>query len=42
MEYILTVQEKRRHANLLIQLWRFAMLSVRFMRLTRLGCARPR
>jgi hypothetical protein len=41
VEYTITPKEKRRQTNLLFQLWRVSVLSLKFMRLTRLGCARP-
>lgn len=41
MEYIITAKEKRWQTNLLYQLWRVTVLSIKFIRLTRLGCARP-
>ena len=38
MEYMITAHEKKRQRNLVYQLWRLAVLSLRFMKLTRLGC----
>jgi hypothetical protein len=38
MEYMITAREKKRQRNLVYQLWRLAVLSLRFMKLTRLGC----
>jgi hypothetical protein len=38
MEYTITTREKKRQRNLVFQLWRLAVLSLRFMKLTRLGC----
>lgn len=42
MEYVISPQEKRRQTNLLYQLWRVTVLSLKFMRLTRVGCVSPR
>jgi hypothetical protein len=42
MQFVMTSGEKRRQRSLPYQLWRVAVLSLRFMRLTRLGCAAPR
>ncbi len=41
MEYVISPQEKRQQTNLLYQLWRVTILSFKFMRLTRVGCASP-
>jgi len=38
MEYTITTSEKKRQRNLFYQLWRLAALSLRFIKLTRLGC----
>jgi hypothetical protein len=35
---MITEREKKRQGNLVYQLWRLAVLSLRFMKLTRLGC----
>ena len=37
MEYMITAREKKRQGNLPIQLYRLVVLSLRFMKLTRLG-----
>ena len=37
MEYMITAREKKRQSNLPIQLYRLLVLSLRFMKLTRLG-----
>lgn len=37
MQYLITTKEKRRQHNLLYQLWRLTALSLKFMKLTRLG-----
>ncbi|MDJ0893157.1 MAG: hypothetical protein QNK18_18430 [Gammaproteobacteria bacterium] len=37
MEYTISVREKKWQRNLPYQLWRVMVLSVRFMKLTRLG-----
>lgn len=37
MRYVITERERRRQTNLPFQLWRLVVLSVRFMRLTRLA-----
>ena len=37
MEYTISAREKRWQRNLPYQLWRAMVLSVRFMKLTRLG-----
>ena len=42
MQFVMTTAEKRRQRSLPYQLWRVTLLSLRFMKLTRLGCARPR
>ena len=39
MKYVITEREKRLQQSLPRQLWRFVVLSVRFMRLTRTGGA---
>jgi len=41
MKYVMTEREKKQQQSLPRQLWRFVVLSVRFMRLTRTGYARP-
>ncbi len=37
MEYTISAREKKWQRNLPYQLWRLVVLSVRFMKLTRLG-----
>lgn len=41
MKYVITEREKKLQQSLPLQLWRFLVLSVRFVRLTRTACARP-
>lgn len=36
MLYVITEKDKRRQRNLVLQLWRFGTLSLRFMRLLKL------
>jgi hypothetical protein len=38
MEYVMTKGVKVRQGSLLYQLWRFMLLSMRFAKLTRVGC----
>jgi hypothetical protein len=40
MKYVLTKAEKRRQQNLLLQMWRFVVLSIKFMKLTRVDYSR--
>jgi hypothetical protein len=42
MQYIISKREKRMQGNLPFQLWRLGKLSIRFMKLTRLGHSAPR
>ena len=37
MRYIITKADKRRQTSIVRQLWRFSVLSLRFMKLTRQG-----
>jgi hypothetical protein len=37
MQYIISKADKRRQGSLVRQLWRFMLLSLRFMKLTRQG-----
>ena len=41
MKYVFTESEKRKQQNVIYQLWRFAVLSFKFTRLTRLGRTYP-
>jgi hypothetical protein len=41
MQYVITPSEKRKQQSLLIQGWRFVVLSFKFVRLTRTGCRYP-
>lgn len=41
MKYIITKVEKRRQQNLFLQMWRFVVLSIKFMKLTRINYSRP-
>lgn len=41
MDYTITARDKRRMKSIFFQLYRFGALSLRFMKLTRLGCALP-
>ncbi len=41
MKYVFTESEKRKQQNIIYQLWRFAVLSFKFTRLTRLGSSSP-
>ncbi len=41
MQYLMTTKEKRRQHNLLYQLWRVTILSIKFLKLTHLGARRP-
>jgi hypothetical protein len=41
MKYVITERERKRQQSVPRQLWRFLVLSVRFMRLTRTNCTRP-
>ena len=41
MKYVFTNGQKRLQQNLLIQLWRFIVLSIKFMRLTQKDFSRP-
>jgi hypothetical protein len=40
MKYVLTEAEKRRQKNLFLQMWRFVVLSIKFMKLTRMDYSR--
>lgn len=41
MKYIFTKGQKRMQQNLLIQLWRFVVLSLKFMKLTQTDFSQP-
>jgi hypothetical protein len=41
MRYVLTTTDKRRQTSIVRQLWRLAVLSRRFMKLTRQGSCKP-
>ncbi len=41
MKYVITKGQKRLQQNLLIQLWRFVVLSIKFMKLTQTDFSRP-
>ncbi len=41
MKYVMTKAEKKSQQNLLFQVWRFAVLSFKFMQLIRATCATP-
>ena len=41
MKYVFTEAEKKRQRNLLIQLWRFAVLGFKFNKLMKLECSYP-
>jgi hypothetical protein len=41
MKYVFTKGQKRMQQNLLLQMWRFAALSIKFMKLTRIDYSRP-
>lgn len=41
MEYIISDRDKWLQKNLLVQLFRLAVLSIKFMKLTSAGCALP-
>jgi hypothetical protein len=40
MKYVFTKAEKKRQQNLFLQLWRFVVLSIKFMKLTRVDYSR--
>ena len=41
MKYVFTKSQKRMQENLLIQLWRCTVLSLKFMKLTKIDYSRP-